>query len=107
MALIHIVLTLFIVHGASVSGVKERPVCLEEDGCFKVPDGNYASCKGCQYYVTCSMYAYYERKCPSNLEWDDDFQRCEHDSTTCGENILYKIDNTKTTGTTVPYVTQT
>ncbi len=65
----------------------DRPVCLEDvpDACKDHKNGNYASCKGCELFVSCSNGIYTLMECPHKLQWDDDKRQCEYESTTCGK----------------------
>lgn len=58
-------------------------------GCVKkcrgFPPGDYPSCLGCHFYVSCigGFYIIDGRRCPAYLEWDDNCKRCEYKSNTC------------------------
>ncbi|XP_064609638.1 uncharacterized protein LOC135473702 [Liolophura sinensis] len=56
--------------------------CLKH--CAYVPDGDYQSCSGCNFYVSCVAGLTYDyRPCPAYLCWDDYKKRCEFWSSTC------------------------
>lgn len=59
--------------------------CLsKQTSCNFKPEGDYQSCSGCHYYMTCAASGVYTRPCPANLNWDDNKKTCEMRSSTCG-----------------------
>lgn len=46
--------------------------------------GIFQSCRGCQYYVTCTKHGVaHVRKCPDAEDWDDVSKMCKLKSSTC------------------------
>eukprot|EP01084_Bolivina_argentea_P103902 186082_1 len=56
--------------------------CIDADfGCDGVYDGDYPSCDGPDYYVSCGDGVLYdERPCPGDLVWDDNNKQCDYSS---------------------------
>jgi len=52
--------------------------------CGVLPEGDYQSCQGCHYYVTCAPSGVFTRPCPAQLVWDDNLKTCQGRSSTCG-----------------------
>ena len=53
-----------------------------------MPDGDYQSCNGCEFFVTCSNGITDNKPCPLGtdgrpLQWDDNTKFCERESQTC------------------------
>ena len=67
--------------------------------CLNMPNGDYNSCHGCQYFVTCSEQMRNDlRRCPTGLEFDSGAGICLYKSRTCPyrpdeEDIIPKIPN--------------
>ncbi len=58
------------------------PGCIKH--CNDRSDGNYASCKGCQFYATCVANQLIDnRPCPSGTFWDNKKKLCDFKSSTC------------------------
>ncbi len=55
--------------------------------CSGMVDGDYHSCHGCKYYVTCSNGITTDKiPCRSGQLWDDILKQCEYNSQTCSDN---------------------
>ncbi len=80
--------SLFCFPGAPArNSVTDNHTCVSS--CLGVANGDYHSCRGCHFYATCSNEIIYDnRRCPSNLVWDDILKRCEYTSYTCNSNIV-------------------
>merc|ERR1712178_320409 len=67
--------TFSLLQGISSAQVKD---CVSS--CKGVPTGDYASCKGCEQYVTC-MYGNLigPRHCPKGTLFDSKMKRCDHE----------------------------
>ena len=53
-------------------------------GCHKRPDGDYASCHGCRFFMTCAGGKKFDkRQCPPGSFFDNNLKRCEIQSSTC------------------------
>ena len=52
--------------------------------CHKRPDGDYASCHGCRFFMTCAGGKKFDKRpCPPGSFFDNDLKRCEIQSSTC------------------------
>ena len=52
----------------------ETPRC--KDKCKRNTDGYYASCKGCDWYITCTNGKKQTNKCKSGTMWNDIRKSC-------------------------------
>jgi len=70
-----VIATLSILQGFSAAQVKD---CVSS--CKGVATGDYPSCEGCEYYVTC-MYGNLigPRHCPKGTVFDSRMKRCDHE----------------------------
>ena len=58
--------------------------CIKDDDCKDLPDGDYASCLGCEVYASCYMGNLNDnRPCLGGTLWDDIKKACVWDSSTC------------------------
>ena len=70
--------------------------------CLNMPNGDYNSCHGCQYFVTCSEQMRNDlRRCPAGLEFDSGVGMCVYKSRTCPyrpdeEDVIPKIPDIET-----------
>ncbi|KAL4228810.1 Milk fat globule-EGF factor 8 protein [Mactra antiquata] len=68
-----------------INGILYSGGCLNQtNDCSFKPAGDYQSCQGCHYYLTCAPSGVFSRPCPANLVWDDNIKTCQVLSSTCG-----------------------
>ncbi|WAR04321.1 CPXM1-like protein [Mya arenaria] len=62
------------------------PGCLKTSDCQALPGityGDYPSCTGCGFFMTCAPSGAYDRNCPLNLKYDANKDACSRTSSNC------------------------
>lgn len=71
---------------------KPSRICVENN-CRGVPDGDYQSCAGCDYYSTCLMGVFIDkRQCLKGTVWDNKYKICLTSSNTCEDDSKFHPD---------------
>ncbi|XP_052804623.1 uncharacterized protein LOC128234426 [Mya arenaria] len=63
-----------------------NPGCLKTSDCQALPGityGDYPSCTGCGFFMTCAPSGAYDRNCPLNLKYDANKDACSRTSSNC------------------------
>jgi len=71
---------------------KPSRICVEKS-CRGVPDGDYQSCHGCEYYSTCLMGVFIDKRpCLAGTVWDNKYKICLTSSNTCEDDGKFHPD---------------